>query len=128
MVEAFVIAFIHCASQGCLISYPRPDLVFTARGQCEAHLPEVADERPKPEDAEATCLAVPGAYLADEWIAAEATNLRKAPSAAADVIATVKRGARFRVMASQGKWLWVETADRKIGFLWSDRAKPMQAE
>jgi Bacterial SH3 domain len=128
MVEAFVIAFIHCASQGCLITYPRPDLVFAARGQCEAQLPGVAAEKPKAEAADAACLAVPGAYLADEWIAGQATNLRKGPSAAADIIGTVPRGTRFRVMASRGKWLWVETADRKVGFLWSDRARPMQVE
>jgi hypothetical protein len=128
MLEAFVIAFIHCAGRSCVIAYPRPDLVFASRGACDVGLAQVVAEAPRPEGAEATCMAVPSAFLADEWIAAQGANLRKGPSADADIIGTVKRGTRFRVMASRGKWLWVETADRKIGFLWSDRAKPAQME
>ncbi|HUJ99178.1 MAG TPA: SH3 domain-containing protein [Stellaceae bacterium] len=121
MLEAFVIAFIHCAGQRCAISYPRPDVVYGSYGDCEAQLPPVrAGAR---AGAEIACIAVPDRYLADEWLALEPTNLRRAPAAGADIIETIKRGATFRAYAEEHRWLCVETADGATGFVWSGRAK-----
>jgi Bacterial SH3 domain len=121
MLEAFVIAFIHCAGQRCAISYPRPDVAYDSYRDCEAQLPPT--RAGTPDGAEIACIAVPDRYIADEWLALEPTNLRRAPLAGAEVIETIKRGATFRAYAEDHKWLCVETADGATGFVWSGRVK-----
>lgn len=132
MFEAFVIAFVHCAAEACAISYPRPDLVYLSYRECKAQLPRVAEAGKGLggntfATSDLRCLEVSGRYIADEWVATEATNLREGPASGASVVGTVKRGTHFRAFAQEGKWLCVETADGTLGFLWSDRAKKLHA-
>jgi uncharacterized protein YgiM (DUF1202 family) len=127
MLDVFVIAFIHCAGQECAISYPRPDLAYRSYSECKDQLPVApAGKRFDSqtfEGSEIACMEVPGRYAADEWTMVETTNLRKGPFAGAEVIGTVKRGTTLLVIAEERKWLNVETADGRRGFVWSDRAK-----
>jgi len=129
MFEVFVIAFVRCAAEACAISYPRPDLAYSSFRECETQLPDVVQAVGGNGFAtsDLRCLEVSGRYIADEWIATEATNLREAPSPGANVVSTVKRGAHFRVFSEERKWLCVETADGTIGFLWSERAKKLHS-
>ena len=131
MLEAFVIAFIHCAGQTCMISYPRPDVAYLSYTECKAQLPEAPVptefDSEKFEGSEIACIEVPARSGANNWIAVETTNLRSGPSVEADVIDTVKRGASFLVLARERKWLRVQTADGKLGFVWSDRAREVHS-
>jgi Bacterial SH3 domain len=131
MIEAFVIAFIHCNGQSCVISYPRPGEVYASYNECKAQLPEAPAGKGFDvktfEGSEIACIEVRAHAAADEWIALETSNLRKSPSAGSDVIATVKRGTSFQVLGQDQKWLSIQTADGRRGFLWSDRAKKTHA-
>lgn len=131
LFEAFVIAFIHCAGQGCVISYPRPQLAYLSYDKCEAQL-QTALASKELESAgstgsEVACVEVPGRYIADEWMTIEATNLRSGPFAEASVIGTIKRGTTFRAFAQERNWLCIETADGVVGFVWSERAKKIHS-
>jgi uncharacterized protein YgiM (DUF1202 family) len=129
MFEAFVIAFVRCAAEACAISYPRPDLAYSSFSECEAQLTHVVQAVGGNGFAasDLRCLEVSGRYIADEWVATEATNLREGPSSGASVVGTVKRGTHFRAFAAERKWLCIETADGTMGFLWSDRAKKLHS-
>ncbi|HUJ99411.1 MAG TPA: SH3 domain-containing protein [Stellaceae bacterium] len=132
MFEAFVIAFVRCAAEACAISYPRPDLAYPSYGECKAQLPRFAQVETGMSGngfaaSDLRCLEVAGRYIADEWVATEATNLREGPSSGASVVGTVKRGTHFRAFAVERKWLCIETADGTMGFLWSDRAKKLHS-
>jgi hypothetical protein len=129
--EAFVIALIHCAGQGCVISYPRPQQAYLSYDKCEAQL-QTALARNEPQSADpagskVACIEVPGHYIADEWMTIEATNLRSGPFAEANVMGTIKRGTTFRAFAQERNWLCVETADGVVGFVWSERAKKIRS-
>jgi Bacterial SH3 domain len=131
MIEAFVIAFIHCNGQSCVISYLRPGEVYLSYNECKAQLPETPagkgfDVRTF-EGSEIACIEVLAHAAADEWVALETSNLRKSPSADSDVIATVKRGASFQVLGQERKWLSVQMVDGTRGFLWRDRAKKIHS-
>jgi uncharacterized protein YgiM (DUF1202 family) len=131
MIEAFVIAFIHCNGQSCVISYPRPGQVYASYKECKAQLPESlagsAFDVKTFEGSEIACMEVLAHVAADEWVALETSNLRKSPAPGADVIGTIKRGTSFQVLGQEGKWLSVQTADGARGFLWSDRAKKVHS-
>jgi Bacterial SH3 domain len=127
MIEAFVIAFIHCNGQSCVISYPRPDRVYSSYIECKSQLPEAPTGKGFDvktfEGSEIACIEVGAQAAADEWIALETSNLRKNPSSGSEIIGTVKRGTSFLILGQDGKWLSVQTADGTRGFLWSDRAR-----
>ncbi len=129
MMDAFVIAFIHCAAQRCVVSYPRPGELYQSYGECQAQLPqqEAAHrfDLERFEGAEIACVEVPAADDG-EWVARETSNLRKGPSVDSEVIGTIRRGAAFRVIGQARKWLNIRTADGTIGFLWADRAEKLQ--
>jgi hypothetical protein len=131
MIEAFVIAFIHCNGQSCVISYPRPGEVYLSYNECKAQLPEAPAGKGFDvkafEGSEIACIEVLAHAGTDEWVALETSNIRKGPSAGAEVIATVKRGASFQVLGQERGWLSVQTADGKRGFLWPDRAKKVHS-
>jgi hypothetical protein len=131
MIEAFVIAFIHCNGQSCVISYPRPAEVYVSYEECKAQLPESPSGRAFDvktfEGSEIACMEVPAHLAADEWVALETSNLRKSPAPGADVIGTIKRGTSFQVLGQERKWLSIQTADGARGFLWSDRAKKVHS-
>jgi hypothetical protein len=131
MIEAFVIAFIHCNGQSCVISYPRPGRVYASYKECKAQLPESPAGKGFDvktfEGSEIACIEVLAHVAADEWVALETSNLRKSPAPGADVIGTVKRGTSFQVLGQDQKWLSIETADGARGFLWSDRAKKVHS-
>jgi hypothetical protein len=131
MIEAFVIAFIHCNGQSCVISYPRPGEVYRSYNECKAQLPETPAGKgfnvKTFEGAEIACIEVLAHAAADEWIALETSNLRKGPSVETEVIGTVKRGTSFQVLGQEQRWLSVQTADGIRGFLWPDRAKKVHS-
>jgi Bacterial SH3 domain len=131
MIEAFVIAFIHCNGQSCAIAYPRPGEVYTSYNECKAQLPEAPAGKGFDVKtfvgSEIACIEVLARVAAGEWVALETSNLRKSPSAGSDVIATVKRGTSFQVLGQDQKWLSIQTADGTRGFLWSDRAKKIHS-
>jgi hypothetical protein len=131
MIEAFVIAFIHCTGQSCAISYPRPDTAYASYNACKVQLPEATTGKGFDgetfEGPEIACVEVPVHAAAEGWVALEASNLHKSPSSGSDVIATVKRGTSFQVLAQEGKWLSVQTAGGTRDFLWSDRAQTIHA-
>jgi Bacterial SH3 domain len=127
MIEAFVIAFIHCNGESCVISYPRPGQVYASYTECKAQLPESPAGKGFDvkifEGSEIACIEVLAHVAADEWVALETSNLRKSPAPGSDVIGTVKRGTSFQVLGQEQKWLSIQTTDGTRGFLWSDRAK-----
>jgi Bacterial SH3 domain len=131
MIEAFVIAFIHCNGQSCVISYPRPGQVYGSYKECKAQLPKSpaggAFDVKTFEGSEIACIEVLAHVAADDWVALETSNLRKSPAAGADVIGTIKRGTSFQVLGQERKWLSIRTADGARGFLWSDRAKQVHS-
>jgi len=131
MIEAFVIAFIHCNGQSCVISYPRPGEVYLSYNECKAQLPEAPAGKQFDvktfEGSEIACIEVLAHAATDEWVALETSNIRKGPSAGSEVIATVKRGASFQVLGQERGWLRVQTADGRRGYLWSDRAKQVRS-
>jgi Bacterial SH3 domain len=131
MIEAFVIAFIHCNGQSCVISYPRPGQVYASYKACKAQLPEspagTAFDVKTFEGSEIACMEVFAHVAADEWVALETSNLRKSPAPGADVVGTIKRGTSFQVLGQERKWLSIRTADGARGFLWSDRAKKVHS-
>jgi len=131
LIEAFVIAFIHCNGQSCVISYPRPGEVYLSYNECKAQLPETPAGKGFDvktfEGSEIACIEVLAHAATDEWVALETSNIRKSPSAGSEVIATVKRGASFQVLGQDRGWLSVQTADGARGFLWTDRAKKVHS-
>jgi hypothetical protein len=131
MIEAFVIAFIHCNGESCVISYPRPGQVYASYKECKAQLPQSpagnAFDVKTFEGSEIACMEVLAHVAAGEWVALETSNLRKSPAPGADVIGTIKRGTSFQVLGQERKWLSIQTADGARGFLWSDRAKKVHA-
>lgn len=130
MLEIFVIAFIHCAGERCVIAYPRPGQVYASYADCKAQLPgassEAAFDGARFKGAEMACLEVPARDVVEDWVALESSNLRQSPSASAKIIGTVKRGAQLRVIAQERRWLRIETEDGTDGFLWADRAKQLR--
>ncbi|SRR5579883_271295 len=131
MLDAFVIAFIHCAAQRCIISYPRPGQTYSSYRECQAQLPETASahrfDLEHFQGSEIACIEIPPDIGGDEWIVRETSNLRKGPSVDAEVIGTVKRGTTFHVFGQERKWLDIKTADGATGFLWADRAEKVHA-
>jgi hypothetical protein len=131
MIEAFVIAFIHCNGESCVISYPRPGQVYTSYKECKAQLPKSPAGRAFDvktfEGSEIACIEVSAHVAEDDWVTLETSNLRKSPAPGADVIGTIKRGTSFQVLGQERKWLSIQTADGARGFLWSDRAKKVHS-
>jgi hypothetical protein len=131
MIEAFVIAFIHCNGQNCVISYPRPGQVYASYKECKAQLPQAPTAKSFDvktfEGSEIACIEVLAHVAVDDWIALETSNLRKSPAAGSEVIGTIKRGSSFHVLGQEQKWLSIQTADGARGFIWSDRARKVQS-
>jgi hypothetical protein len=131
MIEAFVIAFIHCNGESCVISYPRPGEVYLSYKECKAQLPEAPAgkgfDAKTFQGSEIACIEVLAHAAADEWVALETSNLHRSPSADSDVVATVKRGTSFQVLGEEQKWLSIQTADGTRGFLWPDRARKIHS-
>jgi hypothetical protein len=131
MIEASVIAFIHCNGRSCVISYPRPDEAYLSYNECKAQLPETPPgqrfDAKTFEGSEIACIEVLAHAAKNEWIALETSNIRKGPSAGSEVIATVKRGSSVQVLGQERRWLSVQTGDGTRGFLWSDRAKKVHS-
>jgi hypothetical protein len=115
MIEAFVIAFIHCNGQSCVISYSRPGEAYASYKECKAQLPESPAGKGFDiktfEGSEIACIEVLAHVAADEWVALETSNLRKNPAPGADVIGTIKRGTSFQILGQERRWLSVQTAD-----------------
>jgi uncharacterized protein YgiM (DUF1202 family) len=131
MIEAFVIAFIHCNGRNCVVSYPRPGQVYASYEECKAQLPEAPAAKSFDvktfEGSEIACIEVLVHVAAEEWVALETSNLRKSPAPGSEVIGTIKRGTSFQVLGHEQKWLSIQTADGARGFLWSDRAKKVHS-
>lgn|SRR5579883_1034352 len=131
MLDAFVIAFIHCAAERCVIAYPRPGHTYSSYNECKAQLPQGAAasrfDLERFEGSEIACIEVPGDIAGDEWVVLATSNLRKGPSIDSEVIDTVKRGTTFHVIGQERKWLDIKTADGATGFLWADRAQKIHS-
>jgi hypothetical protein len=73
VIEAFVIAFIHCNGQSCVISHPRPGRVYSSYIECKSQLPRAPAgkgfDAKTFEGSEIACIEVLAHATADEWVA-----------------------------------------------------------
>jgi TonB family protein len=65
--------------------------------------------------------AASGRHASEATITADSAELRSEPSARGTVIETLPGAARVTVVEDQGAWLQVRTADKRTGFVASDR-------